>query len=192
MQLFKQISDAELINRLLDNDEKAIRYVFYDHYRPLLQYNAYKTAGNKDVDLDDLIQELYLFISKNDWEKLRKYSPEYPFEKWFSVVSYRFFKDFTASMIDSHRNLPIDNIEERMVIFQQTQVEKMIAADIKNAIGLVKPPRNAQILKALIIDEEEPAEVAKRFNVTVDNLYNIKRRALAKLIQEHLQDYVIK
>ena len=79
MQFFKQISDAELINRLLDNDEKAIRYVFYDHYRPLLQYNAYKTAGNKDVDLDDLIQELYLFISKNDWEKLRKYSPEYPF-----------------------------------------------------------------------------------------------------------------
>ena len=192
MQLFKQISDAELIKRLLYNDEKAIRYVFYGHYRPLLQYNAYKTAGNKDVDLDDLIQELYLYVSKNDWEKLRKYSPEYPFEKWFSVVSYRFFKDFTASMIDSRRNLPIDNIEERMVMFQQTQVEKMMAADIKNAIVLVKPPRNAQILKALIIDEEEPAEVAKRFDVTVDNLYNIKRRALAKLIQEHLQDYIIK
>lgn len=185
-------SDQQIFDGLVKNNEAVIRYVFYRKYRPLLQYNAYKTAGNKDVDLDDLIQELYLFISKNDWEKLRKYSPEYPSEKWFSVVSYRFFKDFTASMIDSHRNLPIDNIEERMVMFQQTQVEKMIATDIKNAIGLVKPPRNAQILKALIIDEEEPAAVAKRFDVTVDNLYNIKRRALAKLIQEHLQDYVIK
>jgi len=185
-------TDQQIFDGLVQNNEAVIRYVFYRKYRPLLQYNAYKTAGNKDVDLDDLIQELYLFISKNDWEKLRKYSPEYPFEKWFSVVSYRFFKDFTASMIDSHRNLPIDNIEERMVMFQQTQVEKMMATDIKNAIGCVRPTRNAQILKALIIDEEDPAEVAKRFEVTVDNLYNIKRRALAKLIQEHLQDYVIK
>lgn len=188
----KIFSDKIIYEGLLHNDERVINYVFFDHFNSLLQFNARKTSGNKNIDLDDLIQELYLYISKNNWEKLRKYSPEYPFDKWFSVVSYRFFKDFTASMIDSSRYIPIDNIEVRMEMFQQTQVEKMIASDIKNAIGRVTPPRNAQILKALIIDEEEPTEVAKRFGVTLDNLYNIKRRALAKLIQQQLQDYVIK
>lgn len=62
--------------------------------------------------------------------------------------------------------------------------------DITNAIYKVKPPRDAGILKALLLDEEEPLVVAKRFGVTVANLYNIKRRALAKLIQNHLQEYV--
>lgn len=85
-------SDQQIFEGLVQNNEAVIRYVFYRKYRPLLQYNAYKTAGNKDIDLDDLIQELYLYISKNDWEKLRKYSLEYSFEKWFSVVSYRFLK----------------------------------------------------------------------------------------------------
>ncbi len=188
----KQYSDKELFLGLINNDEAVIRYVFFQRYRSLLQYNAYKTAGNKNVDLDDLIQELYLYISKNNWEKLLKYNPDMPFENWFSVVSYRFFKDFTASMIDSSRNLPIDKIDERSIMFQQNQVEQMMVADIKKAILQVTPPRNAQILKALIIDEEDPVEVAKRFDVTVDNLYNIKRRALAKLIRNHLQDYITK
>lgn len=188
----KQYSDKELFLGLINNDEAVIRYVFFQRYRSLLQYNAYKTAGNKNVDLDDLIQELYLYISKNNWEKLLKYNPDLPFENWFSVVSYRFFKDFTASMIDSSRNLPIDKIDERSIMFQQNQVEQMMVADIKKAILQVTPPRNAQILKALIIDEEDPVEVAKRFDVTVDNLYNIKRRALAKLIRNHLQDYITK
>ncbi|MBR4917897.1 MAG: sigma-70 family RNA polymerase sigma factor [Bacteroidales bacterium] len=185
-------SGHAIYNGLLQNDEQVIQYVFYNHFNALLHHNAYKTCGNKNIDFEDLIQELYLYISKNNWEKLRKYNPEMPFENWFSVVSYRFFKDFTASMIDSSRNLPIENMEERSLLFQQNQIEKMMAEDIKKAIGKVTPPRNAQILKALIVDEEDPATVAERFDVTVDNLYNIKRRALAKLIKEQLQEYVTK
>ena len=62
--------------------------------------------------------------------------------------------------------------------------------DIKNAIRKAKPPRDRQILEALILNEEEPTDVAAQFEVTVDNLYNIKRRAIAKLIKNHLQDYL--
>ena len=186
------ISDIQIQNGLLANDERVIQYVFYEHFDAMLRYNALKAAGKKDAHFQDLVQDLYLYLSKNDWEKLRKYNPELPFANWFSVVSYRFFKDSTASMIDSSDVVPIDNVDDRTVWLQGNRVVSTIVMDIKNAIKKTKPPRDRQILEALVLNEEEPAEVAIKFNVTVDNLYNIKRRALAKLIKNHLQDYVTK
>ena len=69
-------SDAEIQEGLLGNDARMIRYVFYEQFHTMLRFNAQKAAGNKNVDLDDLIQELYLYMSRNNWEKLRKYSTE--------------------------------------------------------------------------------------------------------------------
>ena len=39
-----------------------------------------------------------------------------------------------------------------------------------------------------MIDDLPPEEVAQRLSVTVDNLYNIKRRAMAALTQVALKD----
>ena len=182
-------TDVEIYSQLLNNDERMIRYVFYEHFRTMLRFNAMKAAGNKKVELDDLIQELYLYMSQNDWEKLRKYSPDYPFANWFSVVSYRFFKDFTYSMIDSNRNVPITGLDDHSILLKGNNFVNSIMMDIKNAIRKAKPPRDQYVLEALLLKEEDPAEVAKKLNVSVDNLYNIKRRAIAKLIQQHLRDY---
>jgi RNA polymerase sigma factor (sigma-70 family) len=165
------------------------------------------------VPVDDLVQELYLYLSVDNWARLKKYDPELPFERWFSVVSYRFFKDFSLRMIDSRRQIPITKIERSMKLSGEgvysfsrskrtsdeiedqrllnagtTQMNQMMM-DIKKGFDELEPPRDREILTALILHDEEPQVVANRFNVTVDNLYNIKRRALAKLIQKHLKDY---
>jgi RNA polymerase sigma factor (sigma-70 family) len=181
--------DAQLVAELLAGNEGALHYVFYDHFKPLLKMNAYKAAGTKQVPYDDLVQELYLYLSDNDWEKLRKYNPERPFINWFSVVSYRFFKDFSCSMIDSSNQIPISNMNDHQTAFMSNGTIGTIMMDIKQAISKLKPPRDSEILEALLLRDEEPETVAKRHNVTVDNLYNIKRRAIAKLIKQHLVDY---
>ena len=181
--------DAQLVAELLAGNEGALHYVFYDHFKPLLKMNAYKAAGTKLVTYDDLVQELYLYLSSNNWEKLRKYNPERPFVNWFSVVAYRFFKDFSRSMIDSSDQIPISNMNDHQTAFMSNGTIGTIMMDIKQAISKLKPPRDSQILEALLLRDEEPEIVAKRHNVTVDNLYNIKRRAIAKLIKQHLIDY---
>lgn len=181
--------DAQLVAELLAGNEGALHYVFYDHFKPLLKMNAYKAAGTKLVTYDDLVQELYLYLSSNNWEKLRKYNPERPFVNWFSVVSYRFFKDFSRSMIDSSDQIPISNMNDHQTAFTSNGTIGTIMMDIKQAISKLKPPRDSQILEALLLRDEEPETVAKQHNVTVDNLYNIKRRAIAKLIKQHLVDY---
>jgi RNA polymerase sigma factor (sigma-70 family) len=187
--LFIYKDDAQLVAELLAGNEGALHYVFYDHFNPLLKMNAYKAAGTKQVEYDDLVQELYLYLSNNDWEKLRKYNPERPFINWFSVVSYRFFKDFSCSMIDLSNQIPISNMNDHQTAFMSNGTIGTIMMDIKLAISKLEPPRDREIIEALLIRDEKPETVAKQHNVTVDNLYNIKRRAIAKLIKQHLIDY---
>ena len=48
--------------------------------------------------------------------------------------------------------------------------------------------RYVYVIQQLVIEDREPEEMAKEMNVTVDNLYNIKRRAMAQLTQVALND----
>lgn len=180
-------SDAELQQALLRNDEAAVRYVFYEHYEALLRSNASKATNHRHVELDDLIQELYLYMSANDWERLKKYDPNMPFVNWFSVVSYRFFKDFSRSLIDSTNEVPISEMNSHPR--SSSGIFSSLVMDLRMALKHLRPPRDKEIIEALILRDEEPEQVAARHGVTVDNLYNIKRRALARLIKNHLNDY---
>jgi RNA polymerase sigma factor (sigma-70 family) len=184
---YRYSTDRQFVADLLANDGKALECLLYDRYRSLLRFNAMKAAPN--VPVDDLVQELYLYLSVDNWARLKKYDPELPFERWFSVVSYRFFKDFSLRMIDSRRQIPITKIEDQRLLNAGTTQMNQMMMDIKKGFDELEPPRDREILTALILHDEEPQEVANRFNVTVDNLYNIKRRALAKLIKKHLNDY---
>lgn len=183
---YRYSTDQQFVADLLANDGKALECLLYDRYRSLLRFNALKAAPN--VPVDDLVQELYLYLSTDNWARLKKYDPTLPFDRWLSVVSYRFFKDFSLRMIDSRRQIPITNIEDQQLLNAGTTQMNQIMMDIKKGFDELEPPRDREILTALILCDEEPQEVANRFNVTVDNLYNIKRRALAKLIQKHLYE----
>ena len=181
---YRYTTDQQFVADLIANNGKALECLLYDRYRRLLRFNAMKAAPN--VPVDDLIQELYLYLSSNDWERLKKYDSSLPFDRWLSVVSYRFFKDFSHSMIDSRHQIPITNIEDQQLLDAGTSQMNHIMMDIMDGLKMLEPERDREILTALIIDDEEPQDVAKRYGVTVDNLYNIKRRALARLIQKHL------
>lgn len=184
---YRYSTDRQFVADLLANDGKALECLLYDRYRSLLRFNAMKAAPQ--VPVDDLVQELYLYLSADGWARLKKYDPELPFDRWLSVVSYRFFKDFSLRMIDSRRQIPITNIEDQQLLNAGTTQMNQMMMDIKKGFDELEPPRDREILTALILRDEEPQVVADRFNITVDNLYNIKRRALAKLIQKHLNDY---
>ena len=180
-----------MVNALLEGNEGALNYVFYDHFRPLLYHNYTRTCkGMYFVEFADMVQQLYLYLSENDWERLRRYNPAMPFVNWFSVVSYRYFKDFFRSMIDSTVQKPIIDIDDHdSTLAITSEVSQTLLGDLWRVLPLLEPPRDRQILKSFLIDDEAPETVAKRHGVTIDNLYNIKRRALTRLVKNYLMDY---
>ncbi len=177
---FVYIDDADMVAKMMSGHNGALHYVFYDHYDSLLRYNAAKAAGRKGVEVDDLIQELYLYLSADDWARLRRYDPQHPFAAWFSVVSFRFFKDISRSMMDLDSQVPISTIDDHSPLLAGGTNISTLIMDIKNTLKNFKPPRDRDILEAILLRDEEPADIACRYNITVDNLYNIKRRALER------------
>lgn len=180
-------NDAQMIAALLSNDEEAVRYVFYDHYDLLLRRNAHKVCS-RHIDFNDLRQELYLYLYADNWRRMRRYDPRLPFENWLSVVSYRFFKDYAKSHYPTMTTT--DAVQQETSALSSDYEPSTIAGiDLRNALLHIASSRDREILQALLINDEDPSAVAARHNITVDNLYNIKRRALARLIRQSLCDY---
>lgn len=50
--------------------------------------------------------------------------------------------------------------------------------DIETVLKSMPNQRYAFVIKKLILEDREPAEVAQTLGVTVDNLYNVKKRAM--------------
>ena len=86
------MSDTEIKEGLLRNDEETIRYVFYEHFNTLLHFNAQKATWGKGVEYEDLIQELFVYINRDNWEKLQMYSTEYSFPAGFPLCHTVFSK----------------------------------------------------------------------------------------------------
>lgn len=52
----------------------------------------------------------------------------------------------------------------------------------------MKNQRYVLVIRMLMIEDMMPGDVAQKLSVTVDNLYNIKRRAMAALADVALKD----
>lgn len=183
-------NDTQLVSAVMAGDEGATRYLFYDHYTALLRKNYNKNVGTLPVQFDDLVQELFLYLRENNWEKLKKFNPiECDFICWFSTVSFRFFKDCCKKKFYKTTDFSDDipNYDKREAYFDWENSELM--RDLRRILPFFQPPRDREILEATILRDESIAEVAKRHNLTENNLSTIKRRALARLVANYLSDY---
>ena len=186
MNKFKlsRLSDRELVDAVIQGNESAIGFFFYEKHTPLFNYIYNGVAANKNTTLEDLVQELYLHLSRDDWARLKTYDEKNgPLGNWLSTVAMRLFRDKTASMIDSAPRAPIENIECNLKFEDQSfQTDRhMMKSDVMKLLDVLHPPRYKKVITALMIEGYKADEVAKELGVTMDNFYNIKKRALEQL-----------
>ena len=62
------------------------------------------------------------------------------------------------------------------------------AIDLRTLLWRLPNKRYAYVIKRLILDDAEPKTVADELGTNVDNLYNIKKRAVAALTAIALDD----
>ncbi|MEG0900434.1 MAG: sigma-70 family RNA polymerase sigma factor [Oscillospiraceae bacterium] len=130
---------------------------------------------------DELINELFLFLSRDNWRRVRQFRAESRFTTWLSVVAVRFFLAKRNELIDSDRN---NSINERGInnIPCRCEYDDFVAKiDLYNLIGRLPNPRDRYVLLVLEIYGHSIEAVAAELGVTVDNLYNIRRRAKERL-----------
>jgi RNA polymerase sigma factor (sigma-70 family) len=129
--------------------------------------------------LDDLINGFYLYLQKDNCEKLRTFRFDSKLQTWICVVASRYLlKKYEKELKENAtKSAPIDRIK---TFSGEDASERMITADLLEAINLIKEKRCQQVL-LLGVQGYEPKEIGEQLGITTNNVYVIKSRAIEQL-----------
>ena len=186
LRLTDTMTDQEIVKALIGRDSRVTAQFFFKDCRPLMLSIIHRVFDKQKVDYDEVISELYIYLMANDAHRLRQFKFESTLYQWLKTTAIRFcLKLKTDGMvIDDESQEPLDNRNRHTDSTESSQAKM----DVDNLLCQMKNQRYAKVIRMLMIEDMTPDEVAKELFVTVDNLYNIKRRAMAALAKVALKD----
>jgi DNA-directed RNA polymerase specialized sigma subunit, sigma24 homolog len=177
------MTDQEIINGLIAHDKQLTKEFFFVKCQPLF-LSVMKYVFDYEVDYDEMVNELYLYLMADDAYKLRHFEYRSSLYQWLKVLSIRFFIKKRSRMID--------NTSQEALYDEQVYVapEKDMGArhDLERLLELMPTKRYVHVIRRLILENWEPERLAREMNISLANLYNIKRRAIAQLTRIALKD----
>ena len=180
--------DRQLVEGILRGERPLIEYFFQKKCSKLFTYillNVFDGA----IDQRELVSELFLYIAGNDWQVMRQFQYRSSLMTYISVVAVRFFQKRRSQLID----LPsVETLNDKMWQNHSAHIAAERRMDIQAALQKMPNERYRKVIEKLDLHDVYPEKLADEMNVTVDNLYNIHRRALVqlRLIMGRKEDYV--
>ena len=174
------MTDREVIERLIARDERVTEEFFFGQCRPLL-CSIIALVFNGRVDYDELVNELYLYLMENDAARLRGFEFRSSVYQWLKVLAIRYFIKRRDHVIDDVSHEPPSHAEESVE-------DSHASEDLERLFGLMPNKRYVMVIRRLVLEDENPEQLAREMNITAANLYNIKRRAMAQLARVALND----
>lgn len=181
-------TDKQLVEGLIGNDKPIIEYFFCKKCSRLFSYIVYSIYSGM-ATLNELVNEFYLYIAADNWKKVRQFDFRSKLMTWIGVVAIRFFQKKRELLIENFSSEPQI---ERTNLFGSYNMIIDETIDVRQAIKRIQNARYRMVIEQLDLHDVAPEDLAKNMGITVDNLYNIHRRALLqlKLIMVRKEDYV--
>ena len=185
------MTDLEIIEALIRRDNQVTQDFLFKQCRPLLN-SIIRRVFDYEVDYDECVNELYLYLMANDGEKLRQFEGRSSLYTWLKVTTTRFLIKKRHLMIDNASHEPlyqqIDDDESEKPSHEASVSMSMAKMDVERFLLAIPNRRYAYVIRKLMVEELSPEELAAIMHITTDNLYNLKRRAMAQLMQVALKD----
>lgn len=177
-------SDMEIVQLLIERDEKTTRDFFYVRCHNLFM-SIIRNIFSHPVDEVECISVLYLYLMENDAARIRQFEGKSTLLQWLKITAIRFFirhkEEFIGDM-SGEQEMPIPS--------ECDDTGTRIAArlDVERLLAMMTNQRYVFVIRRLILEEATPDEVADELNVKVSNLYNLKKRAMEALTYVALKD----
>lgn len=181
-------TDKQLVEGLISNDKSVIEYFLCKKCSKLFSYIVYSIYGGM-ATRNELVNEFYLYIAADNWKKVRQFDFRSKLMTWIGVVAIRFFQKKREQLIENHS---VEPQMEQTKLFGSYNMAIDEIIDVRHAIKRIHNARYRMVIEQLDLHDMAPEILAKKMGITVDNLYNIHRRALLqlKLIIVRKVDYV--
>lgn len=178
------MTEQEIIKGLIARDNRITEEFFFVKCRPLF-YSVMRSVFDYEVDYDEMVNELYVYLMEDDASKLRNFEYRSTIYIWLKVLAIRYFVKKRARMIeDSSRETPYEGQGPVIESLPNSTAEY----DMERLFEAMPTQRYVQVIRRLILEDCEPEALAQEMNITTANLYNIKRRSIAQLIRVALND----
>ena len=176
------LTDKDLIRGLKQRDGEITHYFFYEICSYLLN-DIRVSLMNRAMDYDDLVNELYIYLSANDWHKLDTFSGinGCTLRSWLVRISWRFFMKRKAELL----GLPSDDGKD-VGFLQESVLDGLhveMRMDVEIVFAAMSNPKYVEILKLLLIEGYGADEVAEKMGIRIANVYNIKHRAIVQFVK---------
>ncbi|MGN1154948.1 MAG: RNA polymerase sigma factor [Agathobacter sp.] len=185
---YELYDDKQIVDGILSNDKQLIGYFFNKKCSKLLSYIILNVFDGH-VDQRALVSELFLHLAKDNWYKVRQFDFRSKLMTWLSVVAVRFFQKKREELIEKCSADALNNKLQCEWHTPSLSIEQKM--DIRAALQKMPNERYRKVIEVLDLQEVRPELLAEEMNITVDNLYNIHRRARVqlRLIMGRKEDY---
>ena len=179
-----RLSDRQIIDALIRKDEKVTHDFFFVWCRPLL-YSLIRRVFHYEVDYDELVNALYLHLMEDDCRRLRSFGGRSSVYQWLKCVAIRFFIDKRDQVIEDKACPPLYERDEPSYEPREMADRKI---DMAALLARMKNDKYRFVLEQFYLRDVGFEEIAAALGTTLANVYNIKRRALTKLLVIVLDD----
>lgn len=178
------MTDQEIIQGLIARDNRVTEEFFFEKCRPLF-YSIMQKVFDYEVEYDEMVNELYVYLMEDDAVKLRDFQYRCSVYQWLKILAIRFFIKKRGRMIDDKsQETPYDGRNPTTASESDTSSE----GDLERLFKAMPTKRYIYVIRRLVLEDWEPEQLAKDMNITTANLYNIKRRAIVQLTRVALND----
>lgn len=174
-------TDAIFIEALRNGNNEVSRQFFYKEIGGIL-HKIKMEVFRGNVDFDELVSELYLYLSRDNWTKLDGFDGKNGcrLRTWMIPVAWRYFMSIRERLlrtekIDDNSGVIRDSVRDDLRI--------QIAIDVNAVLSRMPNERYAEIIRLILIEGYASQDVADMLDMRVENIYNLKHRAINQFIE---------
>lgn len=173
------MTDQEIIQGLIDRDEKITRDFFFRRCQPLI-YSLIAKFYPKGANYDELVNELYLHLMEDNARRLRQYEGRSSIYQWLKSVSRNYFLDRKMRERDVESVAKETLSEDTPAPLIDNSADEALM-DVAAILDQIENENYRMVLQRIVIEEMSFDELAKITGIKKANLYNIKARAMKAL-----------
>ena len=181
------MTDQQIIEALIVRDEQVTQQFFFRNCRPLF-VSIMRYVFSYEVDYDEFVNEFYIYLMENDAYRLRQFQGRSTIYQWLKVIAIRYFILKRNNMIDtqSKETLLSCAVQKETADSEREMTARM---DVEYLFSQMSNRRYVYVIRRLVLQDADPKAVAQELGTNVDNLYNMKKRAIAALTEIALNEF---
>jgi hypothetical protein len=166
---YSTLTDQQLIEQIVTKDQNAAAFLFQEKNHRLFSYIRYSIFKNSHVELDEIINEFYVYLEKNNWEKLKEFQFRAQLTTWLSTAAIWYFRR-------NYKNLVIDFPGKELLMDDRYKIKD------NGAENFIKQVSQLSIIYFISTIYQNPTKTIKYPEMVNQILHNFTTRTIHKNI----------